>query len=218
MKSQTSRKAIAHRLSSGQAIAEGMAFLVLLTPLIIGTVLLLGNVGLSVFYKEKLISVTNSCSFYAAVRLGQHQELDKVKSATEKVVNDSLKEMGLPAASKIELKATPASNPELVTLTVEVGGLHLMGKNNLFPDVIRLSDRSTVPITEIAPYPNKVISLYLNRPGQGAITLAGFEPATARFPNGYYTQGASIAQRLGGDQTSVQNPDSYYNKDKYGYE
>ncbi len=203
------------RLATGQAIAEGMAFLVILVPLIVGTVLLLANVGLSVFYKEKLVSVTNACAFFAAVRLGQHQEPERVKTATEEVVNASLKEMGLPEASKVVLKLTPPADPKLVSLTVEVAGLRLLGRTNMFPDFIGLSDRSSVPITEVAPYPDKVVTLFFNRPGQPAIRLAGFEPSAAKFPNGFYTQGVSIARTAAGYQISHQNPDNYINSAKY---
>lgn len=117
------------RASTGQAIAEGAAALVLIIGGTVLAVLLLVNSGMAAFYKIKLSVVTAKAADYASsLKISDDPEWQqKTKDRVKWLIGAfGIKYDGNPIVT-FASPSDPAADPDTVLLTVKANGLTLVG-------------------------------------------------------------------------------------------
>jgi hypothetical protein len=137
------------RNQTGQALAEGTAFLVLLMGIFVGCLLLFVNVSIVISQQQKVqVAATQAAQYIIGQRywLGAvRTDYDAAKTAaTARTVADSvLQALNLPASSSFSATDVSSTNGVTVTtVTVAVSGLHLLNGGTL-PFPLAASSAST---------------------------------------------------------------------------
>jgi len=101
-------------------------------------VLLLVNVGLSIYYKQKLGLVSNYAAQYAA---GLDPLDPNMGGKTQSQVDSIARSMGIPS---VQVTQIDLSNPSFASVTVRMSGL-LVGKGDVLPTAVSLTDTGSAP-------------------------------------------------------------------------
>ena len=118
---------------------EGVAGLVIITIGVVGAVLLLLNVGVASFYKERLGFVTQQAATFASKRLSSSDLQESTKAITEALLTEN----GLPPTVQFEAKKVTVNNRDFARVSLSVAGLTLIGNGDLLPKAITLSDTAS---------------------------------------------------------------------------
>lgn len=144
---------IKQRTNRGSGIIEGVTGLWVVVSGTVAAVLLLVNVGMSTFYKEKIAFVTNNCATFAASKAswgGAYKpgsNPDQVREATIDMAAKLLKKMGLPQAQKVTVEEDAGT----ITVSIEVSSLALIGKVAYLPSSLTMKDVATAAIPDNTP-------------------------------------------------------------------
>jgi hypothetical protein len=118
------------------ALAESAAALMIITSLVVGGVLLVANVGIACFYKQKLIFVSIQTAQYAA-SLSSSVDDASMASLTRAYADSLLPKVGLPSTSQF----TCTRDPDFAYVHLGLGGLKLLGSaTGVLPTMISLND------------------------------------------------------------------------------
>ncbi len=129
------------RSSTGGGLVMSVACTVAVVTLIVLGVQFITYAGIAAYYRDKLSFVARQGAEFMAGEIfwcnnpkpGANQA--QASERTKTVVNDLLEQMGLPAASKIEVGA---DNDE-ATVTLTVTGLAMPNQNSILPAFINLT-------------------------------------------------------------------------------
>lgn len=126
---------------AGQALVEGVVALVLLGFATVLAALLLVNVGLVAYYKEKLGLVSNQAASFAF----QRPRSEDSTAITTQFADELMTSVGLPATNTrvIVDKNVTLSGQPAVRVNVSTN-LRVLGQTNVFPLTIPVSDAATV--------------------------------------------------------------------------
>ncbi|MBI4533545.1 MAG: hypothetical protein HY711_06320 [Candidatus Melainabacteria bacterium] len=124
------------RSLAGQALAEGVVALLLVVAGVVGGVILLVNVGMSTYYKEKLGFVANQVATYAATLSASND----ITAKSTDLAKDLMTKMGLPSDATVTTETTTAGGKSAVSVTIQTGSLPLFGKGDILPLKISLRD------------------------------------------------------------------------------
>jgi len=145
------------RKQSGQALAEGTAFLVLLMGIFVGCLLLFVNVSLVMSQQQKVqVAATQAAQYIMGQRywLGAvRTDYDAAKTAaTARTVADGvLQALNLPVSSSFAATDMPSTTNgvTVTTVTVAVSGLHLLNGATLpFPLAASSASTTSQDITQ----------------------------------------------------------------------
>ena len=126
---------------------EGVVALMMIISATVGACLLLTNVGMSIYYKEKLSFVSNQCALYARYIPGAEDQ----EVRTAELAKSLLKSMGVrPSRCEVKVKDTLVEGVPAVSVTLNAMDLHLFGNGELLPGTVSLSDTAVV-LTGSAP-------------------------------------------------------------------
>jgi hypothetical protein len=135
------------RLSKGAALVEGVVALMLVIGATVGSCLLLTNVGMSIYYKEKLSFVSNQCAQYARFIPGTEDQ--EVKTA--ELAKSLLKGMGIKVSRcDVKVKDTFIEGVPAIAVTIGAMDLHLFGNGELLPGTVSIQD-TAVALKGTAP-------------------------------------------------------------------
>lgn len=185
---------VTQRNSSGQALVEGVAALILIVIASILATLFMVNSGLATYYKEKLGFITNQAASFAF----QLPRTADPTGPTTDFVNNLCTEIGLPA-SGISVKANNTINISgkpavIVTVTANC---KIFGKDSIFPVSIPMSD------TTAAIQTNYVVSGPAGPPGPTGATGA---PGASGGSGGGFDQVIQVSNAMGGPNSSMYIP------------
>lgn len=165
-----------YRSTSGVALVEGTAAVAYLTLIAVFALSLLVNTAMAVYYKQKLGFVTNQASqFAASLRVWNHVynlSMPQVRTHTTRAVNDMLRKMGMPAASRV----TVVQEGRTIRTTVEVRGIAMPSRQTFLPAFIALSDSAVADIGHNQPPCFLVIRQDNHRETQIAVPSFGITP------------------------------------------
>ncbi len=136
------------RRQSGQALVEGGVALVLIVGGTVASTLLLANVGLSTYYKEKLGFVCNQASSYASQLPRKENPSDK----TKKFVNELVAVMGLPVSgipSILVDNSITVNGQSAVKVTINAE-MKLIGQGDITPLTVPVTDSSVAMLSASA--------------------------------------------------------------------
>jgi len=137
---RTSKKQKSH-LESGAALVEGVVALMLVIGATVGSCLLLTNVGMSIYYKEKLALISQQCAQFA--RFLPNSEDQEVKTA--ELAKSLFKNMGIKVSRcEVKVKDTLIEGVPGISVSVSAMDLHLFGNGELLPGTISLQDTAVV--------------------------------------------------------------------------
>ena len=148
------------RTARGAGIAMSVGAVSLLTFALVNGAAFILNLGTATYYHDKLNFVARQAAAYTAGELSWcdvPRPGATIGQATEKtvpVVQKLLAEMGLPAASSIDVKA----DNKQATVTLRVKGIAL-GKGTVFPALIDLSVSASKSFDEDRPQAVAVIQM-----------------------------------------------------------
>jgi hypothetical protein len=151
------------RLPVGAALVEGVVALMLVIGATVGACLLLTNIGMSIYYKEKLSFVSNQCAQYARYIPGAEDA--EVKTA--ELAKSLLKAMGIKASRcDVKVKDTLIEGVPAISVSITAMDLHLFGNGELLPGTLSLQDtavalKGTAPDTLLWFARNPQVSGYL---------------------------------------------------------
>jgi len=129
------------RPPQGAALAEGVVALMLVIGATVGACLLLTNIGMSIYYKEKLSFVSNQCALFARYVPGT----EDAEVRTSELAKSLLKSMGIrPSRCDCKVKDTLVEGIPAVSVTLNALDLHLFGNGELLPGSVSLSDTAVV--------------------------------------------------------------------------
>jgi hypothetical protein len=123
------------RSCTGSSLAEAGAALIIVMGVVCAGVLLLANVAVSCFYKEKLCFVVLQTAQYAAT-LPNSVPDSTVKDGTLAYANSLLSKVAMPNVSSL----TVDRDAQFATVHMQVSGLGLVGSGGLLPAAISLQD------------------------------------------------------------------------------
>jgi hypothetical protein len=132
------------RSQRGQALIEGAAVMILIVMLSVMCVVFVLNVGMSMYYKQKLSfaacqaaqSAVDMCTWNNAIRPGVSST--EVETYTRKRLQESLQSLGLPPADLIDIDRTDVG----VTVKVKISNLQLI-KSGFLPSFVSLEESSS---------------------------------------------------------------------------
>ena len=128
----------------GAVLVEGVVALSLIIGGTVMAVLFLLNVGMGVYYKEKLALVSNQAALFAGSLNPADPDLNsKTKEQAQKIATA----MGLPPT--VQVTSIDTSDPTLIAVTVSMSGLPLFGNGQFLPQTISLSDTAAIPTANI---------------------------------------------------------------------
>jgi hypothetical protein len=125
-----------HRKNKGAALVEGVVSLAMVIGGVILGVLLLVNVGVSMYYKQKLGIVSNHAAQFAATQDPGDPNLQFNTLMKARAIATA---MGLPP---VNITTIDLSNPDFVTVTVNMSGV-LIGKGDVIPSAVNISDTAS---------------------------------------------------------------------------
>jgi len=129
------------RLPHGAALVEGVVALMLVIGTTVGACLLLTNIGMSIYYKEKLSFVANQCALYARYIPGS----EDAEVRTSELAKSLLKSMGVkPSRCDCKVKDTTVEGVPGISVTLNAFDLHLFGNGELLPGTVSLQDTAVV--------------------------------------------------------------------------
>jgi hypothetical protein len=148
-----------HRFASRQIrnqrgeMVGGVAGLLLIVIGMVLAVLVVTNVGMATYYKQKLGFIADQVATQAANTIASPMFTDNatVISQTQSNATKLLNDVGLPAATSVNVVINPPTNPTSVTVTINVAGLKMFGNGNVLPAVIAMSDTSEALIDNTRP-------------------------------------------------------------------
>lgn len=125
------------RSSKGQLMAS--VDLMIMIPATVVLVLFLLNVGVAMYYKQKLGFISNEAAKFAA---SCHNSDSAAK--TQEFVKAMLVEMGISSSDQhIEVKPCSLAGRHGATVKIQLSGLSMIGNGMVFPSVIPMEDTST---------------------------------------------------------------------------
>jgi hypothetical protein len=169
------------RSSRGQALVEGVVALALIVAGTVGAALLLTNVGLSLFFKEKLAFCNNQASQYAfAIRSTANLE-----EQTTTFVRELLPRLGV-APNQLSVDVDPnvtiAGRPA-VSVTIR-NTCSLVGSGSIIPVQLALTDSSTAT-TSGSGGTSSSASAFLEIPSLSASQTPVLVPIAGKPPANY---------------------------------
>ncbi|MBI4532377.1 MAG: hypothetical protein HY711_00400, partial [Candidatus Melainabacteria bacterium] len=128
------------RNTRGSGLVEGMLGLVLIIGGIVCGTILLVNVGIATYYKEKLGFISNQAANYAASLDPKENISDKTKD----FVKELMPKMGF-ANSGLEVTTalSTVAGKQAATVTVASSELPLFGRGSILPLTLSLKDSAT---------------------------------------------------------------------------
>ena len=137
------------RNKRGSVITEWAAGLVLLIPGALLCLLLLANVGVALFYKDKLATVSSQAAQAAADFYSNGATGVTLQAQTRTSADGYLSALGMPPSSNVLVDTD--STAGTVTVTVEVATLPLVFTGGVLPQKLTLSDVGVAPMPYTAP-------------------------------------------------------------------
>ena len=126
------------RSSKGQLMAS--VDLMILIPSTVVLVLFLLNVGVAMYYKQKIAHISNEAAKVAA----GYPDAETASSKTQEFVRDLIAQMGISCASQVvEVKPCTLAGRRGATVKVQLTGLAMIGNGMVFPSVIPMEDTAT---------------------------------------------------------------------------
>lgn len=127
---------IRSRRQQGAALIEGVIALSMIIGGTVLAVLLLTNIGVSIYYKQKLGVVSNYTAQFVAQR-GPTVQPQEVASKAQEMATS----MGLP---NVQVVSIDFPNADLATVTLRLNGT-LMGRGDIMPAMIDIRDTCSAP-------------------------------------------------------------------------
>lgn len=205
------------RSNSGAVLAEGVVALSLIVAGVVLGTLLLVNVGIASYYKEKLGLVTNQVAVRLARHISWNSSFPKALNDTEEattVANSLLTAMGLPKAKTV----TVVSKSDFVTVTIVVDGFPMFGQGTVIPVKISLQDTAAAAFLDDQP---PALLNITDGNGQGLVVPC-YGKFVAPFSNGQASDlskappGVAVFQSFsrGYDQFGLQVQNSKYQENQ----
>jgi hypothetical protein len=133
------------RQQSGQGLIQAIFMMAGLLGLATLMTVFLVNMGMSVYYREKLKIVTANAAQYASTM----KDAEGGKETVTTSVNELLHKLGMPNARSVEIKY----EGKAAVVTVAVDNLPLFGAASALPSTLSLQDtESSRPYTNCAGY------------------------------------------------------------------
>jgi len=146
----------------GAALVEGVVALAMIIMGTVGAVLLLVNVGMSMYYKQKLGFIASEAAMYGAVLAGN----DDIEVRGAEIARALLKAMGFnPARCDVKVAEIEVDGKPGIQVTI-ITDLKMFGKGDILPISMNIQDsavaiRGTMPDTLIWFRRNPQVSGYL---------------------------------------------------------
>jgi hypothetical protein len=192
------------RSRTGQAMVEGVVALSMIVAVTVAAVLLMINVGLCLYYKQKICFAAQQAAALAARQYAwggyRRANLNVValQNQTNALVDRTLQQMGVIAAGSTA-RPTTTINDAGVTINLRPSGLTILGKTGVFPTVVSLRESVFTPITECAApvlleirWPNNIcqtgsanavmVPAYGLQPPNGGISSLGTNIVRSAWP------------------------------------
>lgn len=125
------------RKTNAAALVEGVVSLAMVIGGVILGVLLLVNIGISMYYKQKLGLVSSHVARYVATQDPNDGNLGTNAQAQATSIANA---MSLP---NVQVTTINLNHPDFVTVTVNMSGV-LIGKGDVIPTAINISDTASV--------------------------------------------------------------------------
>ncbi|MBY0359049.1 MAG: hypothetical protein K2W82_13685 [Candidatus Obscuribacterales bacterium] len=172
-----------NRSAKGQGLIEGTAAVVVLMFTMIGSLFLLLNLGMSIYYKQKVGFFANQVAAAEADSLswsGSYNNIPvaRLESDARSRMNELLQQSGLQGTPQV----TVTQGPFTVTVNVTVNNMPLCGEGSFLPNIISVQDRATAELSDSRPPALLTLSV-TGRPDQ-AIAIPAYGFYRTPFSNG----------------------------------
>lgn len=142
---------------------------------IVGSLLILSNLAVMLMYKQKIAYIAESGAKYVtrttewlgARKPGYNDE--RINQEVKETVNSMLEQMGLPAASDVQIENTTVGSTRMVKVTLKIIGLKLL-KGGQFPQVFA-TEETGIARSEAPP---AVVGITFDGSSKGGIFLPAY--------------------------------------------